>query len=79
MNTTVANCKLNAIAITSAIPLDIELDSYSIAEFCRRNSISRSTFYNLKGDGDGPRETRARGRVLISKESAQAWRERAIQ
>jgi hypothetical protein len=58
---------------------DIELDAYSIEEFCRRHSISRGTYYNMKADGSGPRETRAMGRVLITKEAAQEWRERVTQ
>jgi hypothetical protein len=52
----------------------IDLDSYSIDEFCRRNSICRGTYYNMKGAGTAPRETRAMGRVLISKEAAHEWR-----
>jgi hypothetical protein len=51
-----------------------DIDSYSIGEFCRRNSISRGTYYNMKEAGSGPREKRAMGRVLITWESAQAWR-----
>jgi hypothetical protein len=54
----------------------IELDAYSIEEFCRRNSISRGTYYNMKAIGTAPVEKRAMGRVLITKESAQEWRER---
>jgi hypothetical protein len=65
--------------VESTTPRGIELDSYSIAEFCRRNSISRGHYYNLREDGDGPTERRALGRVLISKEAAQEWRERVIQ
>lgn len=53
-----------------------ELDAFSIAEFCRRHSISRAHYYNLQQDGDGPQEKRARGRVLISREAAQEWRTR---
>jgi hypothetical protein len=52
-----------------------ELDAYSIEEFCRRNSISRGTFYNMREAGSGPREKRAMGRVLITKESAREWRQ----
>jgi hypothetical protein len=52
-----------------------ELDAYSIEEFCRRNSISRGTYYNMKDAGSGPKEKRAMGRVLITKESALAWRQ----
>jgi hypothetical protein len=51
-----------------------DLDSYSIQEFCRRNSISHGTYYNLKKVGRGPVEGHALGRVLISKESALEWR-----
>jgi hypothetical protein len=53
-----------------------ELDAYSIEEFCRRHSISRATYYNLKLAGKGPRESHALGRVLITRESARDWRER---
>ena len=51
-----------------------ELDSYSIEGFFKRNSISRSHYYNMKLAGEGPKESHALGRVLITKESAQAWR-----
>jgi hypothetical protein len=51
-----------------------ELDAFSIDEFCRRHSISRGTYYNLKADDKGPKEARAMGRVLITKESAAEWR-----
>jgi hypothetical protein len=51
-----------------------ELDAYSIEEFCRRHSLSRGTYYNMKEAGSGPREKRAMGRVLITRESAQDWR-----
>ena len=39
-------------------PVPAELDSYSIEEFCRRNSISRGSFYNMRDAGTGPREKR---------------------
>jgi hypothetical protein len=51
-----------------------ELDAYTIDEFCRRNSISHGTYYNLKNLGLGPREARAMKRVLITKEAAADWR-----
>jgi hypothetical protein len=53
-----------------------DLDSYSIEEFCRRNSISRGSFFNMRAAGTGPRETRAMNRVLVSKEAAAEWRTR---
>jgi hypothetical protein len=53
-----------------------ELDAYSIEGFCRRHSISRATYYNLKLAGKGPRESHALGRILITRESAVDWREK---
>jgi predicted DNA-binding transcriptional regulator AlpA len=54
-----------------------DLAAFSIPEFCRRHMISRSTYYNLKRHGQGPRETRVglgeRKRVIITKASAEAW------
>jgi hypothetical protein len=52
----------------------MEQDAYSIQQFCSRHSLSRSSFYNLKAAGKGPKLMTANGRVLISKESAEAWR-----
>lgn len=53
----------------------IDPDSYTIPEFCRRNSISVTFYYQLRREGRAPDEMRlARKRVLISKEAAQAWR-----
>jgi len=68
-----------SVRINENIGRNDELDSYSIDEFCRRNSICRGTYYNMKADGSGPREKRAMGRVLISKEAAHEWRERVTQ
>jgi predicted DNA-binding transcriptional regulator AlpA len=50
-----------------------DLAAFSIPEFCRRHEISRSTFYNLKRLGEGPRETRIMKRIVISREAAAAW------
>ena len=54
----------------------IDRDSFQIVEFCRRNGISRSTFYNLQAEGRAPRTFNVGRRVLISKEAAAEWRER---
>jgi hypothetical protein len=48
--------------------------AYSIEEFCRRHSISRGTYYNLKKVDKAPHESPVLGRVLITKESAKEWR-----
>jgi len=49
-------------------------DAYSVAEFCRRNGISRATYYNLQRDGTGPRVMKVGARALISVEAATEWR-----
>jgi len=51
-----------------------DLDAYSIEEFCRRHSISRGTYYNLKLAGKGPVEGHVMGRTIIRKEAAHDWR-----
>jgi hypothetical protein len=56
----------------------IDLDAYSIGEFCRRHSISQGTYYNLRNAGKGPQEGKVLGRVLITKESAQDWRKEIV-
>jgi hypothetical protein len=49
-------------------------NAHSIAEFCRVHGISKSTYYNLKKVGKGPREMVVLGRKLISAESGAEWR-----
>ena len=49
-------------------------DAYSIAEFCRRHSISVPFFYKLKQQGKGPITFYAGVRQLVSREAAAAWR-----
>lgn len=51
-----------------------ERDAYTIEEFCQRHAISRGTYYNLRAADKGPKEARALGRVLITRESAELWR-----
>jgi hypothetical protein len=54
--------------------------AFSIDEFCRRNSISRRTYYNLKEVGIGPREMKLCGAVRITVDAEADWhraRERA--
>jgi hypothetical protein len=51
-----------------------ELDAYTIMEFCRRHSISRGGYYNLRAAGEGPKEKKVMSRVLISREAAAEWR-----
>jgi hypothetical protein len=47
----------------------------TIAEFCRRNSLSRAHYYELKKRSLTPREVRDLGRIpLITVEAEDAWR-----
>jgi hypothetical protein len=52
------------------------LDAYSIPQFCAAHSISRGQFYALRKKGMGPAETKLIGRIVITRESAAAWRRR---
>src|SRR5215471_19062495 len=50
------------------------LDAFSIAEFCRRNSISVPLFYKLKAQKKAPATFYAGVRQLVSREAAAKWR-----
>lgn len=54
----------------------LDLDAYTIAQFCARHNISRATYYVLKKRDLQPAETRVLDRIIISKESAAAWRKK---
>jgi hypothetical protein len=49
-----------------------DADAFSVREFCRRHGISVQLFYKLRNQM--PRTFSVGTRVLISKESAAAWR-----
>jgi hypothetical protein len=51
-----------------------EQDSYTIAEFCQRNRISKPTYHKLQRLGLGPVEMGIGAVVRISREAALAWR-----
>jgi predicted DNA-binding transcriptional regulator AlpA len=54
---------------------DIRLKQvYSVAEFCAQHGISRSLFYRLLQDGQGPRVMKVGKRTLITNEAAEEWR-----
>jgi transposase-like protein len=55
---------------------NVDMDAYSIEEFCRRHGISRSTYYLIQSEGIGPDEGRVKNRVLVTKEAALAWRQK---
>ena len=52
----------------------VEGQAYSVSEFAHAFRLSRATIYNMWRDGCGPTKMRVRGRVLISRESADRWR-----
>jgi hypothetical protein len=51
-----------------------DADADTIAVFCKRHRLSPAFYYKLRAQGLGPRELRLGARVLITRESAQAWR-----
>lgn len=48
----------------------------SVNEFCKTNSISRSLFYKLQRQGNGPKVMKVGRRTLITPEASQEWRKR---
>ena len=51
-------------------------DAYSIAEFAKRHSLSRSYVYELLARGEGPAVLAIGRRRLITREAAADWRRR---
>lgn len=49
-------------------------DERSVEGFCRRWSISRATFYNLKRRGLAPAIMKLGTRTIVSPEAEEAWR-----
>lgn len=48
--------------------------AFTVQEFAEAYRLSRATVYNMWRDGTGPSRMRVRGRVLISRDAAEAWR-----
>jgi hypothetical protein len=48
--------------------------AFTVAEFCDAHRISRSQYYKLKKKKLGPAETKALDKIIITAESAAAWR-----
>jgi hypothetical protein len=65
-------------AVGRKLPADFvdEVDAYSVIEFCRRHGISPQLFYKFKSEM--PVTFRIGTRVLISRESAAAWRAQQV-
>ncbi len=50
--------------------------AFSVREFCEVYGISRSLFYAMIKEGQGPVTMKVRGRRLVSRQSAADWRRR---
>jgi hypothetical protein len=50
--------------------------AFTIQEFCDAHRLSRSKYYELKKLGLAPAETRVLDKIIITFESAAAWRRR---
>jgi hypothetical protein len=55
------------------LPAD-DASPYTVAEFCHRNRISLTSYYELRSRGQGPREMRVLSKVLISPAAEADWR-----
>jgi excisionase family DNA binding protein len=49
--------------------------AFTVEEFAEAYRLSRATVYNMWRDGEGPTRMRVRGRVLISRDAAERWRQ----
>ena len=59
-----------------AIPSTARLTVLTIDDFCKRNALSRRTFFNLQAAGQGPAIMKVGGNVRITYKSERAWRRR---
>jgi len=48
--------------------------AYTIDDFCKVYSISKSFFYKLMKDGRAPQIMKVGKRTLVSSEAAETWR-----
>jgi hypothetical protein len=53
---------------------DITLECFTREEFCVAHNVGRTMYYELRKAGKGPVEFRLGSKVLITRESAAAWR-----
>ncbi|MER9421445.1 hypothetical protein NKI88_03170 [Mesorhizobium sp. M0317] len=52
----------------------LEKSSYTINEFCLRNSMSATLFHKLIAQGLGPKPYRVGAKVLITAEAEREWK-----
>jgi hypothetical protein len=60
--------------MTSSPDLPADDSPHTILEFCRRNRLSLTSYYELRSRGQGPREMRVLSKVLITPEAERDWR-----
>lgn len=53
----------------------MDIQSYTIKEFCSAFRISRSFFYKLQKQGKAPRTYKLGTRTFVSVEAAEKWRQ----
>ena len=56
--------------------MSIEDKLLTVDEVLEETRISRGTLYTLWADDEGPRQTRIRGRVFVSRGDLSAWLEK---
>ena len=59
-----------------AVPSAARLTVLTIDDFCKRNGLSRRTFFNLRAAGEGPAIMKVGGAIRITFKSEKAWRRR---
>jgi predicted DNA-binding transcriptional regulator AlpA len=69
-----ANSRPAEVAPSAAVQQQLKKTILSIDEFCKRNGMSRTTFYTLGHAGQGPRLMKVGRKVWITVESEQDWR-----
>lgn len=52
----------------------MEIQAFTIEEFCKSHGFSRAHYFNLQRASEGPRVMHVGARVLISREAAADWR-----
>jgi hypothetical protein len=60
--------------ISSARAKDITPECFTVNEFCLAHRIGLNTYYKLRKAQKGPHEIHVGSKVLITRESAAAWR-----
>jgi hypothetical protein len=68
------SAKIRAV-LSSGEKTKVDFAAYTRREFCDAFRIGHSKYFELKAEGLGPREMRIGRKILISRQSAEDWRE----